>query len=506
MKRLKIFILCILGLIQASAQEPALTLDKCFNMALEHNQKIKMAQQQLGAATELSKAGRSLYLPQISINGSYTHVGKNYKYDLTIPEITLPVGELDGNGNWTLPVSMWANQWATLPNGATVPLDAEGNPFDPNTNPEKVIPKEWAYLPETPYSLETNFNDIITANAGLVQPIYTGGKIKETNNILKHTQQVAGAKVNLQESDILYETEQAYWRIVAVSEKVKLARQSGEMLDALVTRLENLYNEGLVTQNDVLKARVKQNEIKLNIQKAENGLKLSQMALCQLIGLPLYNQVFIADTVINVENVASSDTTLAQGAIAKRPEIEILNHSVGIAESTVGLMKSRFLPNVIATANYLVTNPNPYNSLAHEFGGDWNAGVVVNIPVFHFGDKKHTLEAAKHEAEASRLKLEEAKEMITLQIQQLTYKGSESVIKVELAEKTVQQAEKNLSMAKANFDEGTITTTDLLEAQTLWQKAMSDYIEAKTEYKTNLSELKKALGELTKENITNNTK
>ncbi|HNW51491.1 MAG TPA: TolC family protein [Prolixibacteraceae bacterium] len=503
MKRLKILVLCSFVIIQASAQKPALTLDKCFEMALEHNQKIKMAQHQLGAATELSKAGKTLYLPKFSVNGSYTHMGSNYLYDLTIPETTLPVGELDANGKWTLPVSMWANQWATLPNGVTAPLDASGNPFDPTTNPEKVIPKEWAYIPETKFSLETDFNDIIAANAGVVQPIYTGGKIKETNNILKHTQEIAGAKVDLQESDIIYDTEQAYWRTVAVSEKVKLAQQAGKMIDALVTRLENLHAEGIVTQNDVLKAKVKQNEIKLNIQQAENGFKLSQMALCQLIGMPLYSQFSISDTTIHVEKVTISDSTQVEGAISKRPEIEILEETVGIAKSTVGLMKSRYLPNIVATANYLVTNPNPYNSFANEFGGDWNAGVIVNVPIFHFGDKKHTLEAARHEEEASKLKLEEAREMIALQIQQLSYKGSESVIKVELAEKTVEQASQNLSMSQANFSEGTITPSDLLEAQTLWQKAMSDYIEAKTDYKTNLSELKKALGELNKENFKN---
>jgi len=267
------------------------------------------------------------------------------------------------------------------------------------------------------------------------------------------------------------------------------------MLEHLIDDLTNLYEEGIITRNEILKAKVKYNEVDLQLLKADNGLKLARMALNQIIGFPLDTVVTLSDS-MEVNSLLKEKSDYADMALNNRPEIDMVNSTLNMAESGEKIMKSRYLPNVGLTANYMFTNPNPYNGFEKEFGGDWNIGVFVNIPLYHFGDKKHTLEAMRHEIKAAEEKYKETKELIALEVQQTLFKYSESVKKVELTQSSLKQAEENLKLTQNSFEEGMVRSTELLEAQTMWQEAYAEFIEAKTEHKVCEAELRKVTGQL----------
>jgi outer membrane protein TolC len=160
----------------------------------------------------------------------------------------------------------------------------------------------------------------------------------------------------------------------------------------------------------------------------------------------------------------------------------------------VNLMKSRFLPDIGLTANYMMINPNPYNGFSNEFGGDWSIGVAINIPIFHWNDKSHTLRAARHEQKAAEYQYKEARELISLQVQQALFSVSESSKKLHMAQESISLAEENLRIVNNSFAEGIVKTTDVLEAQALWQNAWSDLIDARMEFQLSRVNLKKVIG------------
>lgn len=53
------------------------------------------------------------------------------------------------------------------------------------------------------------------------------------------------------------------------------------------------------------------------------------------------------------------------------------------------------MPDIFLSGGYTYLNPNPYKGFEKKFGGDWNIGVVLSMPIFHWGDRVHTLNAAK---------------------------------------------------------------------------------------------------------------
>lgn len=486
MRRFILLIPVVLLTFRVGAQD-VLNLEQCRKLALEHNQKMKMAAEQVHAADDAMKAAFTQYLPGFSINGAYTHMNRDLqllKDDLFLPvvpytAIDASTGQLS-SALYTNP-AVAAATFVINPATGSVVTDAAGNP----------VFQKYTYLPAS--ATKFGIDNLYVANASLTQPVFTGGKIRELNRIARYTKEIAENNLTLTQNELIYSLEEAYWRVVSLKEKVKMAEEYHDMLVRLVSDLEAIQNEGIITNNDLLKAKLKLSESELMMLKARNGMELSKMALCQMIGVPYTSTLQVSDT-LNSFDPSLINYTVDQNAISGRPEVKILENNVAIAQSGVNVMISRFLPDVALNAGYTFTNPNPYNGLEKEFGGDWNVGVVASVPLFHFGERLHTYAAARHEQTAAEMKLEESRELMVLQLQQAVYQYTESVKKTDYANMALDQAKKNLDFVNDNYNEGMKKITDQLEAQVLWQKAYSDLIDARTEQQMAVCNLKKVTG------------
>jgi outer membrane protein TolC len=445
-----------------------------------------MAKQQVAAAGELEKAAFTQYLPNFSINGAYTHQNKDFQLlqnDLFLPvvpytAIDAATGGLNQAALSTPAVA--ASTFVINPLTGSVVTDASGNP----------VFQKYSYIPAS----KTRFNlgNLYVVDGGFTQPVYLGGKIRTVNKIAGYTKDMADDNLSLTTNELVYSVEESYWRIVSLHEKVKMAEMYRQMLVRLVSDLENIHSEGIITDNDLLKAQLKLSESDMLLLKVRNGMELSKMALSQITGIPYSEELALTDSLSR--NDISTEYLVNEDQIAGRPELKILEKNSDIANAGVKLMRSRYLPNIVLNAGYSAMNPNPYNGLVKEFGSDFNIGVVANIPIFHFGEKQHTLNAAKHEKGVADQKLQETRELLVLQLQQGVYQYNEAVRKTDYAILALSQSEQNLKYTVDNFSEGTLKTTDLLEAQVLWQKAYSELIDARTEQQMSVSNLKKITG------------
>ena len=141
------------------------------------------------------------------------------------------------------------------------------------------------------------------------------------------------------------------------------------------------------------------------------------MVLCQLCGIPLNTQIKLADE--DMENLTLPNTYIesnVQTALANREELKSLELASEIYRQKVNVVRSEFLPSVGLTINYMVTNPSLVNGFENKFRGMWAAGIVVKIPVFHWGEGIYKVKAAKAEANIARYRLEDVKEKIELQV------------------------------------------------------------------------------------------
>lgn len=480
--RILLFIFLLPGITLA---QDKLSLEQCRKLALQHNQKVLMARESRLAATSLRKAAFTQFFPDFSFTGDYTHMNKELNifsqngFLPVIPYTAISGGSLDAS-------KLTANDIVINPVTHLPVLDANGNP----------VFQHYAYLPKSAGLID--LRNIYMFNVGVMQPVFTGGKILNIYKTAKYTENIAMENETLESTELISKVDENYYRVISLKEKVQLAEKYKALVSKLIIDLENYRQEGIIISNDLLKAKVRENEADLDLLKANNGLTLSQMALCQSIGLSLDAQPELVDTALAAPVILESKDFVQTG-LSQRSELAILKNNVNIAQSQVNIMFSRFLPDIGVTGNFLVTNPDMYQGFTKDFNNDWNVSVVCHIPLFHWGERFHTLSAARHQKANSELKLEETKEMITLQIRQAMNQYNESLAKVHLTTRSLQQAEENLKVTNDNFSEGTMKATDVLEAQLLWQKAESENIDARIEALQNKTNLMKVTGDLSRD-------
>ena len=450
-KRMVFFLITTVVLsvgLKTEAQSQALmSLEQCRELALEHNKQIQMAQADAVASDYLVQSAKTKYLPRIDFAGGWINPGdrplRPFAINFNIPGVT--------------------------PQGLSIPLDFIS-----------VAPKE-----------------VYTGGFILRQPIFMGFKIVEANKIARYTSELLHEKVKMEEADVLASVDEAYWRVISVQEKVTLAKTYKSLLDHLGQDLENLYDEGMTTRNEVLKVQVKKNEVELSLVKAENGLELSKMLLGQIIGVDA-NQIELDTGIISEEQLSSRLLALTNNDAIERAEIVMLRNKLAITESARKMVKSQFLPNIFLTAGYNWTQPNLYKGSQNNFGGDWMIGVGVQIPVLTWGDRLHQVHMADQQVAKAKLELQDSQEKINLQIQQNRFKHAEALKRMELTKLSKEQAEENLRITKNSLLEGMNSVRDILEAQVMWEKASSADIDARVEAAVTLSQLEKSTGALYK--------
>lgn len=440
---LSALILCCGGV---SAQEAAqLDLEQCRTLALEHNRKVQMAQLDAVASDYLVKSAKTKYLPRIDFVGGWVNPGDRalqpFAFNFDVPGL--------------------------LPQGLAMPMD---------------------FLSVAP-------EQIFTGGFVLRQPIFLGTKIVQANKIASSLSNIAHEEVVLKQADVIGRVDTAYWRVISVQEKVQLAKAYKALLDRLANDLENIYQEGIITRNELLRVQVKQNEVALSLVKAENGLQLSRMALAQLLGMDEANLV-LSSAVISEQELIPRLELLAEQKGDQRVEIAMLNDKLKSTQALKAMVKSQFLPNVFLTAGYVWVTPNIYKGSQHNFGGDWAIGIGVRVPLFTWGDRIYQTRMAEQKVQQAKLELAEAQELIALQIKRDQFQYSEALKKIELTKLSVQQAAENLRVVQNTLDEGMKSTKDILEAQAMWERASSDNIDARIEAATALSELEKSTGAL----------
>ena len=346
-------------------------------------------------------------------------------------------------------------------------------------------------------ALRTDTRNVYAGAITLTQPLYMGGKIRAYNKITKYAEELAQQQHQGGMQEVIMSTDQAYWQVISLVNKKKLAEGYLKLLQQLDSDVEKMIAEGVATKADGLSVRVKVNEAEMTLTKVEDGLSLARMLLCQLCGIDLSSPITLADE--NMEDIPllTPETHFDMStAYANRPEIRSLELATQIYKQKINVTRAEHLPSIALMGNYMVTNPSVFNSFENKFKGMWNVGVMVQIPIWHWGEGIYKTKAAKAEARIAQYQLLDAREKIELQVNQSAFKVKEASKKLVMATKNMEKADENLRYATLGFKEGVIATSNVLEAQTAWLSAQSEKIDAQIDVKLTEIYLKKSLGTL----------
>lgn len=465
--------------ISAKANDTLLyTLQQCRELALSQSNSSKSQEETLLAAKYNRQAALAAMFPRITANASYTWNSRDAH--LIANQMEFPFGTVTATEDGTP-----SFHWKTESTNQTIK--------DVQTEAGQAIANGYQAIYD---KLTVDLTHVLVAHVGITQPIYVGGRLVQAYKIAKASENIAIIKSEAEHDDIIYNVDEAYWRVVSVSKKKELAEQYYALLCQLEKDVQAALEGGLVTQSDLLQVTTKRGDAEVKKLQAENGLTLSQMALAQICGLPL-GTLFMLDESGLSETFLPMDSINTELAVNNRNELQIMQEAEKIAKSNAMLMAAGLQPNIVASAGYIYTNPNVDNGVSSNWDGKgfFSAGVVVNVPIAHADDILR-YKAAKHAANAVVLRTEETRDLLTLQTTQANQKLTEAQQKIALARLTQNNAAEVLRMAQESFAAGLITASELMQAQTVWLAAASDLVDAEVEAKTTETQLRKYLGKL----------
>lgn len=494
----KVLTICMLAasLLPAEAQQ-LLTLDSCRSMALRNNKQMGISKLKQDIAANTRKALRTKYLPKVSAIGGYEFVSK--EISLLNSEQKSALNNLGSNlvGNITQQAPSMITNWVQqglITMEQAQQLSQMFSQYAPTFGSHAANALDGIGQSIT-NAFRTDNRNMFAVSVMVRQPIYMGGAITAANKMADIAENMMAVSAESTLQNTLYNIDQAYWQVVSVRQKERLANSFLEVVKKLDGDVEKMIREGVATRADGLKVKVKVNEAEMNVTQAQDGLVLSKMLLCQLCGLPLDSDIKLADEDKDDIAIASTaDDMNVQTAIENRPELKLLQNTVDIARQTTKLVRAAYLPHIALTGGYLATNPNVYDGYRNKFGGVWNIGVLVHVPIWNWFEGEYKVRATKAATSMANLELTEAQEKIELQVTQCKFKLREANKKLAMAAKNVEKAEENLRCANLGFHEGVLTATEVMEAQTAWVQALSQKIDAQTEVQLSQVGLKKALG------------
>ena len=494
----KICVVLLLGTTLPVGAQRLLTLDSCRQMALRNNKQIRISKVKQEVAENVRRSARTKYLPHISAVGAYEHTSKeisilNESQKTALGNIgtSLVGGVQEGLSNVTsqLPMQNIAGLLGTMG------ISMEGI----QTLMNQSLTQTAGQLNEKGQNIvdafRTDTRNIWAGSVMVLQPVFLGGALIAMNKMADITEDLAANSAEAKRQATLYNIDQAYWQVVSLTHKKKLAEGYLDLIKKLDSDVTKMIEEGVATRSDGLSVSVKVNEAEMAVTKVNDGLVLSKMLLCQLCGLPVDEQITLADEY--QENIAVVTVTPqldVEKAVAFRPELKMLQNTVDLSRQATNLLKAGNLPQVALIGGYAVSNPNVFNGFEKKFAGFWNVGVLVRVPIWNWGDVMYKVRASKGATSIASLELEEAREKIELQVNQNTFRVNEANKKLAMAQASIARADENLRTANLGFKEGVITPTTVMEAQTAWLQAQSQKIDAEIDVKLSQVDLQKSLG------------
>ena len=501
-------LLLVVGVLSVAAQGAlVLSLDSCRAMALRNNKQLSVAALKQDVAQNLKRSARTKYLPHLSAIGTYQWTSEeisllndHQKQSLSNLGTTV-AGGLQGMGTG---LQTQLGQFGQMLGQLGVPTEAfqqmagqmQQQFGQTLTNTAGLLNTEGQKIVD---AFRTDTRNIFAGSLVVTQPVFLGGSLSALNKLADINEEMMENSADARRQAVIYATDNAYWQVVSLEYKQQLAESFLDVVKKLDSDVQKMIEEGVATRSEGLSVSVKVNEAEMTLQKVNDGIVLAKMLLCKEIGLPINTEIEVtSQSLLQTSPMGGSQVPLGEGCEGlSRPELRMLQNTVDMSRQATNILKAGNLPQVALMGGYAVSNPNVLNGFEKKFGGFWNVGLLVRIPIWNWGDVTYKVRASKGATAIANLELDEARDLVELQVNQSTFKVDEAQKRLAMAQKNIEKAEENLRVANLGFQEGVITPTTVMEAQTAWLQAKSQLIDAEIDVRLSQVDLQKALGVLT---------
>lgn len=418
------------------AQERVLTLQESLEIGLQNSKDLKISQSRINYSDAKLSEINSQFLPQFKLFGNYTRLSDN------------------------------------------IPAFEFTSPFFPNA----IRVSEPLY---------NNY----TFKLGFTQPLFTGFKLLSSRSAAKYNLQASESDYSKEQNEVAFNIYNAYWNYYKAEELRNVIAQTLQQIENHLRDTRNFYEQGLVSNNDLLKLEVQYSNTQLMLIDAENNLKIAKIAFNKELGIDLDAQTKVAATEKSMSLVNYDLSEIINEAINNRYELKSLAYRVEGSKEGITAAQSSLFPSVYLSGNYYYSNPNPrFQPAKDEFNYNWDVGVTLSWDVWNWGLTSSQISQAEQTKIQLETNYDQLKENIRMEVHSNYLNLLKTEEKVKVNKIALEQASENYRITAEKYNLQLVSSTDLIDAETLKLQAETNLKAAEVDYQISKVRLEKSLG------------
>lgn len=423
------------------------TLEQLKDAALRNNITVRNAQRSVEAAQQQRKEAFTKYFPNVSGTGLWFNANKG------MAQTTINPSEV-----------MSPEMGASL---------------------AQIFPPEALAALTNPISISMMKNGTIGSLMAL-QPVFAGGQIINGNKLAKVGEDVSRLQLQLSENEVEKTTEQYFWQLASLQEKMKTINAVDTLLADIHKDVDVAVRAGVAMRNDLLQVQLRQNDVESQRLKLQNGISIVRMLLAQYCGLDQTEFTLDYQTELSAPLPQKQDHSQALLGTA---EYQLLGKQVEATSLQKKMTVGQNLPSVAVGAGY-----NYHNLLEndHTFGMVF---ATVSVPITDWWGGSHAIKRKKIEYQKAVDEQHDKAQLLQIRMQNAWNNVEEARQQLDIAKRSIEQAEENLRLNRNFYRAGTSKMSDLLEAQLLYQQSLDRRTDAYADYQNKLLEYRQATGQ-----------
>ncbi|MBE8607329.1 MULTISPECIES: TolC family protein [Vibrio] len=435
----------LIGTISSPSYAAPLSFTEAWQILQENNNSLAAQQANVERYQHLQNSTSSLNLPSITLGANYTHLDS----DVTIN------GEQFKNSLSGVPAGL-SGIGAALP-GLTSALGG--------------------------ITSTITEQDIFSSSIRAVWPIFTGGRITAAQNAAEGKSEEAQSQL-LMEKQARYEDLSKYYFSVILAEDVVKTRQA---VEAGLTQHRDfaikLEQQGQIARVERLQADASLDKAVVERTKAQNDLKIAQLALTQILGQS--QSVEPSEQLFINKNLPHMDVFIDQ-TLMTYPGLKILDAKEKQASSLIKAEKGKYYPEVYLYGDYSLYEDD---SLASEMKPDWLVGIGVNVPLIDTSGRSDKVAAAHSAVSQVQFLKSQAKQDLTVLVQKTYLEANQAIEEVQGLNSSLSLAQENLSLRKKAFTQGLSNSLEVVDAELYLASIKTQQSAARFKYLISLNKL-----------------
>jgi outer membrane protein len=445
----KLILTTLLGIFSLVSFGQGVTLKQCIEYANRNNSDLRNAQYDLEITQKKIEEQIGSILPQVDISGSYTD---NMKLSTT----AMPAELVGGNAGETVAISMG-----------------------------------------------TKHN--LSAGANLNQKIYDP-TFRVALKAAKIAKQQSEQTLRQTLEQVVYNISVTYYKTLVIQKETDVLKATLDASTESLASTELKYKNGMAKKIDVDKIRVSGNNTRSGLQQSELSYQQSLNQLKYYMGMPVDSTIALSDTTLSLE-LSPEIIRVDDFNVENHIDYKLQQTSLNLYEANKKKEVAGYLPTLSLNGFY------DYNAMRNKFnflksGQNWynsyGLGATLSIPVFDGLQRKNRISQSK-------LDIKKAEENIRLTAQSLKVNLSNYEIEYRNAVDNIKNEKDNMDLAKSVYDnsqlayrQGTVSSLELVQAQSSYREAQSNYFNKLLNLYIARIELEKSKGNLIE--YTNNIK